>query len=65
MYSLQSYVRQALLTTLVVVSLGASVSFSADGKRARDAFQNGDYAIALREWTPLVSCSIPQFSVIL
>ena len=46
-----------LLTTLcltIAVLLGsAGMSFSADLQKGATAYKNGDYATALREWTPL------------
>ena len=42
-----------LCLTLAVLLGSAGVSWSADFQRGKDAYQSGDYATALREWTPL------------
>jgi hypothetical protein len=48
---------KTLLTTLcltIAVLLGSvGVSFSADFQKGLTAYDSGDYATALREWTPL------------
>ena len=48
---------KTLLTTLsltIALLLGSvGVSFSADLQKGLTAYKSGDYATALREWTPL------------
>jgi hypothetical protein len=39
--------------TIVVLLGSAGVSWSADVLKGLTAYQSGDYATALREWTPL------------
>jgi len=41
-----------LCLTLVVLFGSAGVSESADFQKGLDAYEKGDYATALREWTP-------------
>ncbi len=60
MYSLQSYVRQVLLTIWVVVSLGVSASFSVDLDRGHEAIGMGDYEAAFRELQPLAEQGNPD-----
>jgi len=42
-----------LCLTIAVLLGSAGVSWSADLQKGLTAYQNGDYATALREWTPL------------
>ena len=43
----------AILCLTIAVLLGsAGESWSADFQKATDAYNRGDYATALREWTP-------------
>jgi len=42
-----------LCLTLAVLLFSPTEGWSADFQRGYAAFQSGDYAIALREWTPL------------
>ena len=45
--------RLFILPVLLLTLLVGNPAFSADFQRGADAAQKGDYAIALREWTPL------------
>ena len=45
--------RLLILPVLFLTLLVGNPAFSADFQRGADAAQKGDYAIALREWTPL------------
>ena len=42
-----------IIPVLLLTLLVGNPAFSADFQRGADAAQKGDYAIALREWTPL------------
>jgi uncharacterized protein len=42
-----------LCLTIDVLLGSAGMSWGADFQRGKDAYQRGDYATALREWTPL------------
>ena len=42
-----------LCLTLAVLFGSVGVSWSADFQKGATAYNNGDYAIALREWIPL------------
>ena len=42
-----------LCLTIAVLLGSAGVSESADLQKGWDAYQSGDYATAMREWTPL------------
>ena len=42
-----------LCLTIAVLIGSAGVSWSADWNEGLTAYQSGDYATALREWTPL------------
>ena len=49
---MKSYITAICLT--LVLSLGTiSAAWSADFQKGLDAYNAGDYATALREWTPL------------
>ena len=45
--------RILILPVLLLTLLVASPAFSADFQKGLTAYQSGDYATALREWTPL------------
>ena len=42
----------AICLTIAVLLGSVGVSWSADYKKGYAAYQSGDYATALREWTP-------------
>ena len=44
-----------LCLTLAVLLGSIGVSASADFQKGLTAYENGDYATALREWTPLAA----------
>jgi TPR repeat protein len=48
-----------LCLTLAVLLGSAGVSVSQDFQKGVDAYERGDYAIALREWTPLAERGVP------
>jgi TPR repeat protein len=45
--------RLLILPVLLLILLVGTPAFSADWERGYAAYQSGDYATALREWTPL------------
>ena len=45
--------RLLILPVLLLTLLVGTPAFSADYKKGYAAYQSGDYATALREWTPL------------
>jgi hypothetical protein len=45
--------RLLILPVLLLTLLVGNPAFSADWKKGVAAYQSGDYATALREWTPL------------
>ena len=47
------YMKQLLIIPLVLLSLISSPSWSADFGKGYTAYNSGDFATALREWTPL------------
>ena len=48
-----SRIKRYLILPLIFLSLASSPSFSADFNKGLKAYNSGDYATALREWTPL------------
>ena len=48
-----------LCLTLAVLLGSAGMSVSQDFQMGLDAAERGDYAIALREWTPLAERGVP------
>ena len=45
--------RLLILPVLLLTLLVGTPAFSADYQKGAAAYQSGDYATALREWTPL------------
>ena len=45
--------RLLILPVFLLTLLLGNLPFSADFQKGYAAFENGDYATALREWTPL------------
>ena len=55
----------ATICLAVALLLGsAGVSWSQDFQKGYAAYESGDYATALREWTPLAEQGVPLLSTI-
>ena len=57
--------RLLILPVLLLTLLVGTPAFSADFQKGLTAYQSGDYATALREWTPLAKqgYATPQYNL--
>ena len=56
--------RLLILPVLLLTLLVGTPAFSADFQKGLTAYKSGDYATALREWTPLAKQGMPVPSTI-